>query len=101
VKKIGDEYFTFMTDCDNPKACTVLLRGASRDVLNEMERNLHDAWSVARNIILEPNLLPGGGAAEMHLAQKMKVLRYKFMQCCCTELIFSCCAQEKNDLYQS
>lgn len=37
VKKIGEEYFTFMTECDNPKACTVLLRGASKDVLNEME----------------------------------------------------------------
>ena len=37
VKKIGDEYFTFMTECENPKACTVLMRGASKDVLNEME----------------------------------------------------------------
>jgi len=73
VKKIGEEYFTFMTECENPKACSIILRGASRDVLNEMERNLHDAWNVARNIILEPKLLPGGGAAEMHLAQKMKV----------------------------
>lgn len=72
VKKIGEEYFCFMTECENPKACSIILRGASRDVLNEMERNLHDAWSVARNIILEPKLLPGGGAAEMHLAQKMK-----------------------------
>ncbi|CAD7958791.1 unnamed protein product [Amoebophrya sp. A25] len=74
VKKIGDEYFTFMTECDNPKACSVILRGASKDVLNEMERNLHDAWNVARNIILEPKLLPGGGATEMHLSAKLKVL---------------------------
>lgn len=72
VKKLGDEYFTYMTECDNPKACSILLRGASKDVLNEIERNLHDAWSVARNIILEPKLLPGGGAAEMHLSCKMK-----------------------------
>lgn len=74
VRKIGDEYFTFLTECENPKACSVLLRGASKDVLNEMERNLHDAWSVARNIILEPKLLPGGGAAEMHLSMKLKEL---------------------------
>merc|ERR1712194_924514 len=72
VKKVGDEYFTYMTECKNPKACSVLLRGASRDVLNEIERNLHDAWNVARNIILEPKLLPGGGASEMHLSCKMK-----------------------------
>ena len=40
VKKVGDEYFTFLTDCKEPKACTILLRGASKDILNEMERNL-------------------------------------------------------------
>ena len=40
VKKIGDDYFTFMTECQEPKACSILLRGASKDVLNEIERNL-------------------------------------------------------------
>eukprot|EP00392_Amoebophrya_sp_AT5.2_P010626 g10691.t1 len=74
IKKIGDEYFTFMTECENPKACSIVLRGASKDVLNEMERNLHDAWNVARNIILQPKLLPGGGAPEMHLSAKLKHL---------------------------
>merc|ERR1712048_1299949 len=58
--------------CKDPKACTIVLRGASRDVLNEMERNLQDAFCVARNIILEPRLLPGGGATEMELAARMK-----------------------------
>lgn len=72
VKKINDEYFTFLTQCENPTACSIILRGASRDVLNEMERNLQDAFCVARNIMLEPRLLPGGGATEMELAAKMK-----------------------------
>ena len=40
VRKIGDEYFTFMVECKEPSACTILLRGASKDVLNEIERNL-------------------------------------------------------------
>lgn len=40
VKKIGDEYFSFMTECKQPKACSIVLRGASKDVLNEIERNL-------------------------------------------------------------
>ena len=34
VRKIGDEYFTFIEDCEDPKACTILLRGASKDILN-------------------------------------------------------------------
>jgi T-complex protein 1 subunit gamma len=72
VKKICEEYFCYMTNCKDPKACSIVLRGASRDVLNEMERNLQDAFCVARNIILEPKLLPGGGAIEMEMAARMK-----------------------------
>lgn len=33
VKLIGDEYFTFVTECKDPKACTILLRGASKEIL--------------------------------------------------------------------
>merc|ERR1712087_792319 len=72
IARIGEEYFTFMTECEKPQACSVVLRGASRDVLNEMERNLQDAFNVARNVILEPRLLPGGGATEMELASRLK-----------------------------
>lgn len=79
IEKIGEEYFTYLVEAKNPKACTVLLRGASKDVLNEIERNLIDAFNVARNILLEPKLLPGGGAVELalsrRLAQKAKAIQ--------------------------
>ncbi|KAF2095509.1 T-complex protein 1 subunit gamma [Rhizodiscina lignyota] len=65
IEKIGDEYFTFLTKCKDPKACTILLRGPSKDILNEIERNLHDAMGVARNVVFHPRLCPGGGATEM------------------------------------
>lgn len=68
VRKIGDDYFTFLEDCKDAKACTVLLRGGSKDVLNEIERNLQDAMQVVRNVMFEPRLLPGGGATEMAIA---------------------------------
>lgn len=78
VDKIGDEYFSFLTQCKNPKACTILLRGPSKDILNEIERNLHDAMGVARNVMFSPRLSPGGGATEMavsvRLAQKAKLV---------------------------
>merc|ERR1740117_798292 len=72
ISKIGEEYFTYMTECEDPKACSIVLRGASKDVLNEMERNLQDAFCVARNILLEPRLLPGGGATEMEISMRLK-----------------------------
>ncbi|KAF9437084.1 T-complex protein 1 subunit gamma [Entomortierella beljakovae] len=68
VEKIGDEYFTFLTGCKNPKACTIVLRGPSKDILNEVERNLMDAMSVARNVYFNPKLSPGGGATEMAIS---------------------------------
>jgi T-complex protein 1 subunit gamma len=65
VRKIGDEYFVFLEDCKEAKACTVLLRGGSKDVLNEIERNLQDAMQVVRNVLFSPKMLPGGGATEL------------------------------------
>jgi len=49
ISKIADEYFTYFLECKNPSACTILLRGGSKDSLNEMERNLQDALGVCRN----------------------------------------------------
>ncbi|KAK9673229.1 hypothetical protein RND81_12G154700 [Saponaria officinalis] len=72
VKKIGDDFFAFIVDCKDPKACTVLLRGASKDLLNEVERNLQDAMCVARNIIKNPKLVPGGGASELTVSATLK-----------------------------
>ena len=60
-----------MTECKDPKACSILLRGASKDVLNEIERNLQDAMGVARNVLLNPKLVPGGGAIEMELSTRL------------------------------
>mmetsp|Transcript_35197 Transcript_35197/g.99641 ORF Transcript_35197/g.99641 Transcript_35197/m.99641 type:complete len:340 (+) Transcript_35197:897-1916(+) len=71
VKKIGDEYFAFVIDCEEPKACTIMLRGPSKDILNEVERNLADAMGVARNVCLNPKLVPGGGAVEMAVSKKL------------------------------
>jgi T-complex protein 1 subunit gamma len=74
IEKIGDEYFTFLRKCDTPKACTILLRGPSKDILNEVERNLQDAMSVARNVVFHPRLSPGGGATEMAVSVKLSQL---------------------------
>jgi T-complex protein 1 subunit gamma len=71
VRKIGDDYFAFIEDCKSPKACTILLRGPSKDLLNELERNLQDALHVVKNIFVDPRIVPGGGAIEMALSQEL------------------------------
>eukprot|EP01054_Gregarina_sp_Poly1_P002933 Gregarina_sp_Poly_1__2932@NODE_181_length_11831_cov_65_262326_g161_i0_p2_GENE_NODE_181_length_11831_cov_65_262326_g161_i0NODE_181_length_11831_cov_65_262326_g161_i0_p2_ORF_typecomplete_len554_score100_43Cpn60_TCP1/PF00118_24/1_3e175Borrelia_P13/PF05628_12/0_065_NODE_181_length_11831_cov_65_262326_g161_i083139974 len=71
VEKIDDDYWSFLTECEDPRACTIMLRGGSKDTLNEIERNLHDALNVARNILLEGKLLPGGGATEIEVSVRL------------------------------
>lgn len=74
VRLLGEEYFAFFEQCENPSACSILLRGGSKDSLNELERNLHDALGVARNLFACPRVLPGGGATEMELSQRLQAL---------------------------
>jgi len=72
MRYIGKDWFCYLTDCASPKACTIVLRGGSKDVLNEVERNLQDAMQVVRNVVYHPKVVPGGGAIEMALAVGLK-----------------------------
>ena len=68
VKQIADEYYAFFKECKNPSACTIVLRGASADSLNELERNLEDCIGTAKNIMIDPKLVAGGGATDMAMS---------------------------------
>ena len=46
----------------------ILLRGPSKDIINEIDRNLAGAMFVARHVIFNPRLAPGGGATEMAIS---------------------------------
>jgi len=72
VRKIGDHYFSFFDECENPKACSIILRGGGKEVLQEVERNLQDAMNVVRNIYKNPAIVPGGGAIEMATADFLR-----------------------------
>mmetsp|Transcript_40482 Transcript_40482/g.62264 ORF Transcript_40482/g.62264 Transcript_40482/m.62264 type:complete len:546 (+) Transcript_40482:142-1779(+) len=72
MRRIGEDWFVFLEECKDPKACTIVLRGGSKDVLNEVERNLSDAMQVVRNVVYDPKLLPGGGATEMAVAVALR-----------------------------
>jgi T-complex protein 1 subunit gamma len=63
-RKFESEWWSFFDACDDPKACTLLLRGPTKDVLQELARILDDALKVGRNLIAAPALVPGGGAPE-------------------------------------
>jgi chaperonin GroEL (HSP60 family) len=70
--KIGDDKLMYVRDAKNPKAVTIVIRGASNQVIDEAERSLHDGLSVVRNAIEDGKIVAGGGASEEELAKNLR-----------------------------
>ena len=71
-KKIGDDKMTFITDCKNPKAVSIMIRGTTEHVIDELERGLHDALSVVKVALEDAKMTPGGGAAATAVAMALR-----------------------------
>ncbi|WP_448577757.1 thermosome subunit alpha [Thermosphaera sp.] len=71
-RRIGNDKMVFIEGCKNPKAVTILIRGANDMVMDEIERSLKDALNVLRNVMRVPKIVPGGGAVEIELAMKLR-----------------------------
>jgi len=71
-KKVGDEDWTFVTGCKNPRSVSVLLRGGTEHVVDEMERSLEDAVSAVAVAVEDGKYLVGGGAAFAELAMALR-----------------------------
>jgi thermosome len=71
-KKIADDRMTFVTGCKNPKAVSVLIRGGTEHVVDEIERSLHDAISVVSVAIEDGKLVTGGGSTASELALRLR-----------------------------
>jgi len=70
--KIGDDKLIYVRECKNPKAVTIVIRGASPHVVDEAERSLHDALCVVRNSIEDGKIVAGGGAPEAEIAKQLR-----------------------------
>jgi len=71
-KKLGNEPMTFVTECQNPKAVTIIARGGTEHVVDEVERAIRDAiGDLAVSIEIE-KCVAGGGAVEVELAKRLR-----------------------------
>jgi thermosome len=70
--KIGDDEMTFVKECKDPKSVTILIRGGSEHIVNEVERALEDCLGVVPAALEDGRLVPGGGAPEVELALKLR-----------------------------
>ncbi|MCR8433086.1 MAG: thermosome subunit [Crenarchaeota archaeon] len=76
-KKVGDETMLFIRGCKNPRAVSILIRGGSKLTIEEAERNLKDVLNGVRNVMLDPRIIPAGGAPEMAIATKLRKIAEK------------------------
>jgi len=65
---LGEDKVIRFAGCEQNQACTIVLRGASKHILDEAERSLHDALAVLFQTVQETRVVYGGGAAEMSMA---------------------------------
>jgi Chaperonin GroEL (HSP60 family) len=70
--KIGEDHLTFVTGCKNPKAVSILIRGGTEHVVDEIERSLLDSLHVVASAIEDGKIVPGGGAAATELALRLR-----------------------------
>ncbi len=71
-KKIGGDEMTFVTGCENPKAVSILLRGGTEHVIDNIERALNDALRVVGVAIEDEKLVAGGGSPEVEVALRLQ-----------------------------
>jgi len=71
-RKVETDKWVFIEGCRNPHAVTLLLRGGSQRVVDEVDRSIHDALMVVKDVIEKPAIVAGGGAPEAYLASGLK-----------------------------
>jgi thermosome len=71
-RKVGDDEFTYIMDCKNPKAVTLLIRGGTEHVTNEVERAMTDAVGDVAAALKTGLVVAGAGAPEIELASSLR-----------------------------
>jgi thermosome len=71
-EKIGDDDMTFVTGCKSPKAVSILIRGGTEHVVDELDRSLEDAISVVAVAIEDGRIVTGGGSAASEIALRLR-----------------------------
>ncbi len=71
-RRVGEDKMVFVEGCKDPRAVSILIRGGEKQVIDEAERNLHDALSVVRNVIEDEKIVVGAGAAWTDLVLKLR-----------------------------
>ncbi|TID30779.1 hypothetical protein CANINC_000695 [Pichia inconspicua] len=70
--QIGGERYNIFSGCPLTKTCTLILRGGSIKIIDEIERSLHDAIMIVKRALKNKQIVAGGGAIEMELSKYLR-----------------------------
>jgi len=70
-KKVESDKWVFIEGCKNPRSVTVLIRGGSQRVVDEVDRSIHDALMVVKDVVEKPSIVAGGGSPEAYLSTEL------------------------------
>ena len=71
-KKVESDKWVFIEGCKHPQSVTMLIRGGTQRVIDEVDRSIHDALMVVKDVIEKPEIVAGGGAPESFAASQLK-----------------------------
>ncbi len=71
-KKVAGENMIFVTGCKNPRAVTILIRGGTEHVIDEIERAITDAMKDVAAALKDGKVVAGGGAVEVEIAKRLR-----------------------------
>lgn len=71
VEEVSSQKLTIIKTRDS-KIATVIIRSASPNILDEVERAIDNAVNVVRCVTRDPHFLPGAGATEIELAHQLQ-----------------------------
>lgn len=71
-RKIAGEEMIFVEGCKDPRSVSILVRGGTEHVVDEVERAVHDAISVVSAAIEDGKIVAGGGAPEIEVAKGLR-----------------------------
>jgi T-complex protein 1 subunit alpha len=67
-ERIADNELILIKGTKNSKTSSIVLRGPNSVMLDEMERSVHDALCVTRDVLESKQVVPGGGSVETALS---------------------------------
>uniref|UniRef100_A0A673UTZ0 Chaperonin containing TCP1 subunit 6B n=1 Tax=Suricata suricatta TaxID=37032 RepID=A0A673UTZ0_SURSU len=68
---LGEEKFTFIEDCVNPRSVTLLVKGPNKHTLTQIKDALRDGLRAIKNAIEDGCVVPGAGAVEVAIAEAL------------------------------